>query len=57
MLEGETTHAPKEPVTEAPPGKKPRSLLLSADDEILKENSEVEQLLASPSSVWVELPV
>lgn len=51
-----------DPVTEVPATKKPCSLLLSVHDEILKENAEVEQLLASPSSVQVqsylsELPI
>ncbi|XP_042617371.1 zinc finger BED domain-containing protein 4-like [Cyprinus carpio] len=64
MLEGQTRHALDEPVagasavhglvTEAPSAKKPCSLLLSVHDEILKENAEVEQLLASPSSVQVQ---
>lgn len=58
-LEGQTRHAIDEPVaeasavpglfTESPAAKKPCSLLLSVHDEIMKENAEVEQLLASPS--------
>lgn len=58
MLEGETRHTSEGlvagastvpgPVTEAPAAKKPCSLLFSVYDKILKEDSEVEQLLASP---------
>lgn len=42
------------PVTDAPAAKRSSSLLLSGHDEILKENAEVEQFLASPLSVQVQ---
>lgn len=64
ILQKETKHTTEEPAAEASmaPGsdpeeayaKKPCSLLFSVHDEILKENTELEQQRASPLSVQVK---